>query len=552
MEVTDFTILRDLTLLFAVAVIVVSSVRRLHVPPIAGYIVAGILVGPGVLRFIRDPHEVELLAEIGVVLLLFGIGLELSLDRIRRLWQAIVFGGTVQVAATGGAAVGIALLFDLPVNQAIFLGCVVAISSTAVVLRGLAQRGELDAPHGRLAVGILIFQDLCVVPMMLAIPFLAGTGVPGQALLAVAKALGVLAIVLVGARVLVPRLLSLAARSRQRDIFILGVLLVCFGTAYAVTGAGISLALGAFLGGLIVASSEFRHQAMADLVPLREALASVFFVSIGMLLDLHAIAANAPTIALLLVAILVGKSMFVFLTAAILRLPLRVCVLTGAALAQVGEFSFVLLRAASGLELVPEPLGGQLLVAIILSMAITPVLLAIGPHIAAGASRAPLLERLMKVRCPDVDRPSEQLRDHVIIAGYGLAGEQVVQNLRSGSVALAIVDMNPDNVRKAVQEGLHAYFGDVTSHEVLEHLAVDKAKGLVIAVNDPEAAARAIRTARQQAPQLTILVRTAYAADKERLTQNGANCVVVAEEAAAKELSEQVLGRCLGDASPGP
>lgn len=537
----DFGILRDLAVIFAVAVVVVAGLRRLRIPPIAGYIAAGILVGPGALGLIGDLHEVEVLAEVGVVLLLFGIGLELSLDRLKRLWRAIVFGGALQVASTGAAAFGLAAWAGLDARRAIFLGCVAAISSTAVVLRGLTQRGELDAPHGRLAVGILIFQDLCVVPMMLAIPFLAGGGDSSQALAALGKAVGVLAAVLLGARLIVPRLLAWVARSRQRDLFVLAVFLTCFGTAYAVTGAGISLALGAFLGGLIVAGSEFRHQAMADLVPLREALASVFFVSIGMLLDLPAIAADAGAIVVLLLLILLGKFLFVFLTAAALKLPLRVCVLTGAALAQVGEFSFVLLRAGEPYDLLPEPLGTQLLVAIILSMAITPVFLAAGPHLATGAARVPLLEKLLNVRCPDAEGGSHALDRHVIVAGYGLAGEQVARALEGSGAPIVVLDMNPENVRRAAGAGHHAYYGDVSSRDVLEHVAIEKACQLVIAVNEPEAAIRAIRAVRPLAPQLNILARTAYAADRERLIEAGADQVVAAEQAAADELGRQVL-----------
>ena len=548
----EFGILRDLAVIFAIAVVVVAGLRRLHVPAIAGYIAAGVLVGPGVLRLVREVHQVELLAEVGVVLLLFGIGLELSLDRMRRLWRAIVFGGALQVAATGAATAGIAIFLGRPTGSAIFLGCVIAVSSTAVVLRGLAQRGELEAPHGRLAVGILVFQDLCVVPMMLAIPFLAGAGDTGEALSALATAVGVLVAVLLGAYVLVPRLLAAVARTRQRDLFVLAVFLACFGTAYVVTGAGISLALGAFLGGLIVAGSEYRHQALADLVPRREALASVFFVSIGMLLDLRAIAADAVMVAVLLAAILAGKSLFVFLTAALLRLPLRVCVLTGAALAQVGEFSFVLLRAAGGTGLVPEPLGTQLLVAIILSMAITPVFLAAGPHLAAGASRAPLLERLLQVRVPEPERDAPELHGHVIVAGYGMAGEQVTRSLRECGVPIVVVDLNPENVRRAAAAGHRAFFGDVTSPDVLEHLALEQASELVIAVNDPEAAIRAIRTARHHAPRLRILARCAYALDRERLLRHGADRVVAAEEAAAQELEEQVLIGCGARREDGP
>ncbi len=541
----DFGILRDLAVIFGVAVVVVAGLRRLKVPAIAGYILTGVLAGPGVLRLVHDLHQVELLAEVGVVLLLFGIGLEISLDRIKRLWRAIVLGGSIQVGATLAVAAGIALGAGLAPGQAVFLGCVIAVSSTAVVLRGLAQRGELDAPHGRLAVGILVFQDLCVVPMMLAIPFLSGAGEPAAALAALGKALAILAAVLVGARLIVPRLLAVVAGTRQRDLFVLGVFLACFGTAYAVTGAGLSLALGAFLGGMIVAGSEYRHQAMSDLLPLREALSSVFFVSIGMLLDLGAIAAAPGVIALLLVLIIAGKFALVFLTAAVMRLPLRVCVLTAAALAQVGEFSFVLLNAAGGTPLVPELLGTQLLVAIILSMAVTPVFLAAGPALAAGASRMTLLERLMKVRTPEPEAVGEALEGHVIIAGYGMAGEQVAGALKENGLPFLIIDINPENIHRALHAGHAAYFGDVTSGEVLEHVAIGRARGLVLAVNDPDAAIRSIRAVREHAPHVRIIARTAYEADRIRLLGQGANKVVVAEAAAARELGKVVLGACM-------
>lgn len=548
----DFGILRDLAVIFAVAVAAVAGLRRLRVPAIAGYIIAGVVVGPGALGLVRDVHEVELLAEVGVVLLLFGIGLELSLDRIRRLWRAIVFGGTIQVTATVAVAAGLALLAGLTPGQSLFLGFVGAVSSTAVVLRGLTQRGELDAPHGRLAVGILVFQDLCVVPMMLAIPFLAGGGDRGDALLTFGKALGVLAAVLLAARIIVPRLLAVVARTRQRDLFVLAVALACFGTAYAVTGAGISLALGAFLGGLVVAGSEYRHQAMADLLPLREALASVFFVSIGMLLDLGAIAADAGTVLLLFLLIVAGKFVIVFLTAAALRLPLRVCVLTGAALAQVGEFSFVLLRAGDGTGLVPEPLATQLLVAIILSMAVTPVVLAAGPQLAAGASRVPLLERLMKVRSPEATSGAEVRQGHVIVAGYGLAGWETARVLQEDGRPLAVVDLNPANVQQATADGHPAYFGDVTSSEVLEHLDIGRAQGLVLAINDGRAATLAIKAARALAPGVRILARTAYAVESEDLLKLGADDVVVTEETAARELGRRVLAECFGTERDAP
>ncbi len=538
----ELDLLKDLVVIFTVAMLVVIVLRRLRVPEIAGFIVAGILVGPHGLKLVSDAHQVETLAEIGVVLLLFGIGLELSLDRLRRLWRAILLGGAVQVGLSVAAVAAIARAMGLPAGSAVFLGCMVAVSSTAIVLRGLATRGELDTPHGRLALGILVFQDLGVVPMILVIPLLSGAeSGAGSALRGLMVGLGLLAVVLVGARLVVPRLLDLVARTRRRDLFVLAVFLICFGIAWAAAGAGISLALGAFLGGLVVASSEYRHQALSDLVPLREVLTSIFFVSVGMLLDTVQLLAEAGPVLGLLVAILLGKFLLVFLTAASLRLPLRVCILTGATLAQVGEFSFVLLRAAGGTGLVPESLDDPLLGAIVLSMAVTPVALAVGPRLATGAGRATWLDRLLKARAPEEAGADPSLANHAVVAGYGLTGQQLARALRSAGKPCVVVDLNPDNVRRALADGVNACYGDLTSVEVLEKLQIERARLLVVAVNDPDAALRGIRAARSAAPELRIFARTPYATDAHRLRSAGADVVVAAEVEAAAGIGLHVL-----------
>ena len=539
---TDLGFLRDLVIVFAAALVVVAILGRLRIPSVAGFIVAGALVGPNALGLIADVHRVETLAEIGVVLLLFGIGLELSLDRIRRLWRPIVFGGAIQVGVTILAVLGVAIAFGDRPGHAAFLGCVIAVSSTAIVLRGLSARGELDAPHGRLAVGILVFQDLCVVPMILALPFLAGTGgTATEALLTLGAAVGVLVGVMVAARLVVPALLGVASRTRQRDVFILAVALVCMGTAWAVSSAGVSVALGAFLAGLVVSGSQYRHQALADIIPLREVLASVFFVSVGMLLDVRAVGGQAVSIAGLLAAIVAGKFVLVFLTAAVMRLPLRVCVLTGAALCQVGEFSFILLRAAQGTGLVESSFESDLTVAVILSMLVTPFALALGPRIAAGAGRVGWLTRLLQVRIPAAEPAGETLSDHVIIAGYGITGQELAQSLETTDTPYVVVDLNADNVRLAASDGVPVYFGDVTSIPVLERLGIADARELVVSINDPEASARAVQAARRCSRDLPIIVRTFYVEDIGRLLASGATQVVAGEAEAAAEVASRVL-----------
>lgn len=541
----EFDVLWELVVIFVIGVAVATLLRRVHVPPIAGFIVAGVLIGPRAIGVVPDLHQVELLAEVGVVLLLFGIGLELSLDRVKRLWRPIMLGGTLQVGLTALSTLGLGLIFGLEWRIALFLGLLASVSSTAIVLRGMESRGEVDAPHGRLTLGILIFQDLCVVPMMLALPFLAGTaGSTWAVLAALARAAGVLLGVLVAARLIVPRVLGYIAQTRQRDLFVLAVLVVCLGAAWAVSLVGISLSLGAFIGGLVVAGSQFRHQAMADLIPFREVFASLFFISVGMLLDPMALLANPGPVLFILAAILLGKFALVFLTAVIMRLPLRVCVLSGMALAQVGEFSFVLSRAAQGTPLVEDSASGYLISAAILSMLLTPLALAVAPHMATGMGRFRALTRVLGVTTLKEDTEARgSIEGHVIIAGYGIAGEELARALRESGIPYVVVDLNPENVQRAERDGTRACYCDVTSPEILEHIGASHARELILVINDPDALMRAIKAARLLAPQLPILVRTRYLGDVKRLLEAGATRVVTEEVEAAAEITADVLSR---------
>ncbi len=525
--------LRDLVVILGAAVVVVALLRRVGVPSIAGFILTGVLIGPTTLKLVDDTHQVETIAEGGVVLLLFGIGLELSLERLRRLWKAVLLGGGIQVSVTVVLTALVATSLGLPGASAVFVGFIVAVSSTAVVLRGLSSRGELNAPHGRLAVGILVFQDLCVIPMILAIPFLAGQG---GSTLEVLRTAGTAVLVLLGVLLagvlLVPRLLAFVAKTRERDLFVLTVFLVCLGTAWVLSLAGISLALGAFLAGLVVSGSEFRHQALSDLIPTREIFASLFFVSVGMLLDVSDVMAHWLPITGILIAILAGKFAIVLGTALTLRLPLGVAILSAAALCQVGEFSFVLLNAASGTGLLGASLTHNLLVAVILSMLVTPLAIAFGPHLASGAGRLSWLNRRLGAPPPGVDA-QEPHSDHVIVAGYALTGRAVCQALRDAGVRYVAVDINPDNVRAARAAGDRVVLGDVTQHALLEELGCRDARLVVLSINDPRAAERAARTIRDTAPRVPILARAQYEMDRSALLAAGATEVITAEETAS-------------------
>ena len=354
---------------------------------------------------------------------------------------------------------------------------------------------------------------------------------------------------LVAASFLVPRLLAFVARTRERELFILTVFLVCFGTTWALSLAGISLALGAFLAGLIVAGSEFRHQAMADLIPARDILASLFFVSVGMLLDLSGVAGEVLRTAGLLGVILFAKFVIVLGTALVLRLPLRVAILSAAALCQVGEFSFVLLNVAAGTGLLGHPLSLHLMMAIILSMLLTPLFMAFGPHLAGGAARIPWLNRLLRAEPPGVEE-DEPHADHVIVAGYGLAGREVCRAVRATGFDYLAVDTNPDNVRAARAVGDRAVLGDVTQGEVLEELGCKDARLVVLTVNDARATELAVRRIRATAPDVTIVARAPYELDRASLHHAGATVIVTAEATASASIVSRSLAALGSAASP--
>jgi CPA2 family monovalent cation:H+ antiporter-2 len=537
--------LRDLVIILSFGVIIVAVFHKLKLPAIAGFILAGVLVGPQGFGFINDVHQVEVLAEFGVALLLFGIGLELSLEKLRRLWKLIIVGGALQVGLSVLVVFLISKTFDVPGNSAVFIGFLLALSSTAIVARGLQQRGEIDAPHGRLIMGILVFQDFSVVPMMLAIPILVGTDVLAEVyLITMLQAVGIIAAVLLAALLIVPRILNLIAKTRQRQLFILSVFLICIGTAWLIASAGASLAIGAFLAGLVVAGSEYRHQALADLISFREVFASLFFVSIGMLLAPSIVAENIFLVLALLIAILAGKSLIVFVIAKVLRVPLRVCLMTALALAQVGEFSFVLLFSAHGSGLIDMTLESNLISAAILSMFITPFAMSFGPRLAAGLGKLPRLERLLDMEIVvDATDSVSKMQNHVIVGGYGFAGRELSKALKDHGIPHVVVDININNVSEASHDGVNAIFGDVTNQEVLHKLGVEYAAELVLLVNDPGAAEHATLVARKLAPELHIVVRTHYLLDIDSIQTAGADDVIPSEREAAVQVAALVLNR---------
>src|SRR5437870_7370804 len=540
----QYVLLEDLAIIFAGSLVVILAFHRLKLPALPGFIVAGVLLGPNALGLVSNVHQVESLAEVGVILLLFTIGIEFSLSRLREMGRQVVIGGGAQVLLTVGLSAALAAGLGLPWPVAVLVGFLVALSSTAIVLKGLADKGEIDTPHGRLATGVLIFQDLCVVPMMLVLPFLAGAadGGAGGLAWALAKAALVVAGVLVLARTVVPRVLSEIVKTRSRELFLIAVILVGTLTALGTAAAGASLALGAFLAGLVISESDYGHQAMAELLPFRVVFISLFFVTVGMLVQVGFLR-DHPALALLgVAAIMGGKSVLAALGPALLGYSGRVALLAGLAVSQIGEFSFVLARQGRGTGLLPEGLYQSFLAVAVLTMLVTPFALQSGPVLLDGLERLIPLDRLLPGFRPQALTPvGEPLTDHVIVAGYGLNGRNLAAALRSIRAPYLIVELNAQTVRQARARGEPAFYGDATREEILRGLGAERARMLVVAISDPAATRRMVRVARALNPRIYIIARTRYVVEMPELTRLGADVVIPEEFETPMEIFARVL-----------
>ncbi len=537
--------LGELVTLFAASVLIAYICFRLRLVPIAGFLIAGALVGPYAFGFVEDLELVNQLAEIGVILLLFTIGVEFSLEELTGISREIFSGGGIQVLLTVAITAGVLIAFGIGWQVGVFTGCLVALSSTAVVLGLLSERAETDTPSGRLSLAVLIFQDLAIIAMVLLVPLLGGEGESAASILWVlGKAAALITAVLVFARLIVPWILERVARTRRQELFLLTVVAICFGTAWLTSFAGISLALGAFLAGLVVSESRYREHALSEILPLRTIFNAVFFVSVGMLFNVWFILENP----LLVIAIAAGVLLLKFATTsgAIMALgyPVRTATITGLSLAQIGEFSFVLNRAGTDAGLSAAGMGtageqGFIAVAVLLIL-LTPFLVEWAPGVGTWLSRA--LPRSAVQDAMDATIHHVGLEDHVIVVGYGPAGRRLVQVLKNTGIPYAVVELNPETVTQGQKDGIPITYGDSTRRHILESVGVHTAKVLVVAINDREATLRTVSRARYENPTLQIFARTRFIAEMERLQKAGADIVIPEELETSVRLFSQVLG----------
>lgn len=547
-----FSILADILIVFFIALVVGLVFNRVRVPPVVAFIVTGVIVGPSGLGIIGGEEQVRVLAEIGIILLLFTIGLEFSFKRLWRIRFIAVLGGAIQIGLSFAFVTGIALALGLPAGESVVLGFLFALSSTAIVLKLLHQRDEIDSPHGSIVLGILVFQDLMAIPMMMAIPFLANLSLfdptpilSGESLarLIVQDIVLVIAIV-VGAKWVIPRILYDVAKTRNQELFLILVIFICFGVAWLVSFTGISLAIGALLAGLLISESEYSHQAVSIILPFRDIFTSFFFISVGMLVDVPFFASNIWIIVPLVIGTIAVKALFATAAPLMIGYPLRTAVIAGLSLAQVGEFSFIIAQSAALAGILSPAIYQVFLIVALVTMAVTPFTIAAGNPVARTLCAVPALARFLEGTCRvEGGAPKERMKGHLVVIGYGVTGKNVSKAASNGGIPFNIVELNPDLVTEARKEGNPVIFGDATSDAVLEHADTRTARIAVIAINDPVATRKIVSVCRRLNPGLTIVVRTRYVSEVEALHAAGADDVVAEEFETSIEIFTLVLSR---------
>ncbi len=528
-------LLKEVVLILSSAALTGLLAHYLRIPHLIGFILAGVLIGPSGLGGLENSEDIHLWAEIGIILLLFTIGLELSPAHLSRLRRIVGLGGTFQIGATVVITALLAWQWGWSPGQALLWGFMISLSSTAVVLSLLQERHELETPYGQITLGILLFQDLMVVPMMLSIPLLAGKmeGPGGAWLTFFARTVGVLfGLYLVVTR-LVPWIMDRVAATRSRELFLLTVITLCLGISGATYLAGLSLSMGAFLAGFVLSRSPYHAQIMAEILPFRDLLVCLFFVSVGMLFDPGVLKESLYEILFLSSGIMVLKMLVVFLAVLLLKYPFKTALLTGFLLFQIGEFSFVLAQEGLKYGLLSPETHQQLIALTLISILLTPLVHAVVTRKIS----------LLPVGGTGAQERPRDWREHLVIIGYGVIGRHLARAARKACLPFVVIELNPVTVKVERKKGLPIIFGDATSLHILEEAGVKEARTVAVTVPDSRTARLIVSQVRRLNPRAYIIVRTRFAAEIEVLKALGADEVVAEELAASLEIFRQLMVR---------
>ncbi len=534
----QYHILGQLVLIGSLAIITIIVFQKLRLPSVIGLIVTGIILGPSGFHVIHDSESISVFAEMGVVLLLFTIGLEFSIDDLQRLRKIVLIGGSVQVLLTGLAVAGLswwlmdAIGRSVGIPAALILGFSFSVSSTALCLKILADRDELSLEHGKIAVGILIFQDMAIVPLMFGLNFLA----PGKVVTFESMFQEIALVILFsigmfgGFRLLMPRVVRAITSLRVAEVLVLGALVLCFGAAYLASLIGLSLALGAFMAGVVIASTDESHRISRTIDPFREAMTSLFFVSVGLLLDVDLI--ELPWLVLIAVVVLVVKALIMTAISMALGYSSRVSLMAGMALAQIGEFSFVLAGSALDLGILDKHVFQSMLTVIVATMILTPALIAMAPKFAAQVAPAlsfiPLGSRVAPVAPNRSFATASACRGdiHAAIIGFGLTGRNVAAVLQATNLAYSALEIDRMVVRQMRGRGEPVFYGDCLERKSLLRIGADHARAVVVCIPEVQAAIACIREVRQINPDAFIIVSSRFLKPVATLYESGADAVV--------------------------
>lgn len=539
--------LYDIIIIFAFAIIIIAIGNKVRIPGIVGFIFTGILIGPYGLGLISDTNIIDVLAEIGIIFLLFTIGMQFSFRTLYEMRKIVLIGGSLQVLFTIAVTLAISHLFSVPLTEGLFYGFLVCHSSTAITLKLYQERAEIESPQARVTLGVSIFQDIITVPMLIALPILAGeTTDIGGAIVTLGITVAILfAAVFAISIFVIPRFMNRITGIRSPELFLLAILLICFVITYITASIGLSLAIGAFLAGLTLSESDYFHQAFASIIPFRDIFTSFFFISIGMLLNVGFLVQSPVLIIGLVIGVILMKSIVAGGSILAIGQSLRTSVLSGLALSNIGEFAFVLSIPGRELGLISET-GEQIFLAVtVLTMSLTPLAIGMGPRTADLFCRLPLNRRLKAGCVVDTGKSLPPLNDHLVIVGYGLNGRNLARAAKAGGVPYVIIDLNPATVEKEQKAGENIFFGDATNAMILSHAAIEQARILVIVINDPVSTRSITTLARKMNPDLSIIVRTRFLVEVKRLLDLGADEVIPEEFETSVEIFTRVMQKFL-------
>ena len=542
----EMDIFTDLAFIFLISIIILILFYRLKIPSVIGFLLAGVIVGPVGLGLVHDTENVQFLAEVGIIFLLFTIGMEMSIDKMVKSRRMLFFGGGVQVLSTIALVTALVMFFGYDWHLALFAGMLVSLSSTAIDMKVLQVRKEVDTPHGRAALSILIFQDLAIIPMMLVTPYIMGGDSPDAASAIGALLIGIVIVIVVflTSRHIVPGLLYKAAKIKDQELFIYIVLGTCMLIAFVSNRFGLSLSLGAFLAGLIISESEYSTHALYNVLPFKDMFMSFFFVSTGMMFSAVVMIDHLVLVALLVVGVVVLKLFTGMFAGFAAGLSPNVSVLASFNLAQMSEFSLILGSAGFAAGLLTSDMYQIFLAVTILSMALSPFLINLGDQVAPRIGKR-LSERIGAKHNAEIELDHDDIKDHIIVAGYGICGRNVVRSATLANIPYRVIELNPDTVKSERKNGVSILYGDAGQSEVLIHAGIMTARICVIVIDSPFATHQIVKMARELNPTVHIIARTHFLGEVSNLLEIGAQEVISEEFETSVEIFSRIMHRYL-------